>query len=321
MENGKMKKMLALNKIYKMDCLKGLKSLPDNCIQCCVTSPPYWRLRNYGVDGQIGMEGSPEQYVETLVKVFEQVRRVLKPDGTFWLNLGDCYWGSGKGGNNPLYQKEHTEFGKVIRDKSMFGVPVIGKHSEIRPKDLIGLPWMVALALRKQGWWLRQDIIWHKPNPLPESVTDRCTKAHEYIFLLTKSRKYYFDYKAIQTKSKGLTLHDRTSRVSRKRFPHGTVNGIRRGGGPYEMANRRSVWSITTKPFAGAHFATFPPDLPELCIKAGSKTGDIVLDPFMGAGTTALAAKKLGRSFIGFELNPEYIKIANKRLETEESRK
>ena len=304
--------MLQLNKIYKIDCLKGLKRLPDNYVQCCMTSPPYWRLRDYGVKGQLGLEDTPELYVVALVEVFEEVRRVLKPEGTLWLNIGDAYWNSGKGvtGN-----KLHIDFGKP-REKEREGVPTIGKHPELKSKDLIGLPWTVALALRKSGWWLRQDIIWHKPNPMPESVTDRCTKAHEYIFLLSKSRKYYFDYKAIQTKAKGLTLHDRTSRVSRKRFPHGTVNGIRKGGGPYDMANRRSVWSITTKPFAGAHFATFPQELPGLCIQAGSREGDIVLDPFMGAGTTALVAKELGRNYMGFELKPEYIKIARERLST-----
>lgn len=304
--------MLQLNKIYKIDCLKGLKRLPDNCVQCCMTSPPYWRLRDYGVKGQLGLEDTPELYVVALVEVFEEVKRVLKPDGTLWLNMGDCYWGSGK---NNQGSKPIIEFGRP-RIKEREGVATTGKHPQIKPKDLIGLPWMVALALRKNGWWLRQDIIWHKPNPMPESVTDRCTKAHEYIFLFAKSRKYYFDYKAIQTKSKGLTLHDRTSRVSRKRFPHGTVNGIRKGGGPYEMANRRSVWSITTRPFMGAHFATFPQELPELCIKAGSREGDIVLDPFMGAGTTALVAKELGRNYVGFELKPEYIKIARERLST-----
>lgn len=309
-EGKKMRrKMLQLNKIYKIDCLKGLKKLPDNYVQTCVTSPPYWRLRDYGVEGQVGLEETPELYVDSLVKILDEVRRVLKPDGTLWLNIGDCYWGSGKYSING---KSCMEFGKPRRIEK-FGVATTGKHAEIKPKDLIGLPWMVALALRKRGWWLRQDIIWHKPNPMPESVKDRCTRAHEYIFLLSKSRKYYFDHKAIQTKSKGLTLHDRSSRVSRKRYPRGMINGIRKGGGPYEMANRRSVWSITTKPFLGAHFATFPMELPELCIKVGSKVGDIVLDPFMGAGTTALAAKKLGRNFIGFELNGEFISLANQR--------
>lgn len=306
--------MLQQNKIYKRNCLKGLKMLPNSCIQTCVTSPPYWQMRDYGVKGQLGLEDTPELYVEALVEVFDEVRRVLKPDGTLWLNLGDCYWGSGKAGKNPDYQRKHKVFGKATDHITKYGKPVQGKCPGIKPKDLIGLPWMMALALRRQGWWLRQDIIWHKPNPMPESIKDRCTKAHEYIFLLSKSRKYYFDYKAIQTPAKGLTLHDRTARVSRKRYPHGKINGIRKGGGPYEMANRRSVWSITTRPFLDAHFATFPPELSELCIKAGSKAGDTVLDPFMGAGTTALVAKALLRNYIGFELNGEYIKMARERL-------
>lgn len=305
--------MLKLNKIYKIDCLKGLKKLSDESVQCCVSSPPYWRLRDYGVKGQLGLEVSPELYVAALTKVFEEVKRVLKPDGTLWLNLGDVYWGSGKasGKKNP---KIPIEFGKARRDPSCLGSPTTEVHPGLKKKDLVGLPWMMAFSLRKQGWWLRQDIIWHKPATMPESVTDRCTKSHEYIFLLSKNTKYYFDHKAIQTVSKGLTLHDRSARMSRKRFPTKTINGIRKGAGPYEMANRRSVWSITVKPFKGNHFATFPPELPELCIKAGSREGDVILDPFMGAGTTAIVAQNLGRNYIGFELNGEYVKIAKGRL-------
>jgi DNA modification methylase len=307
--------MLKLNKIYKVNCLNGLKKLPDESIQCCVTSPPYWRLRDYGVKGQLGLEATPELYVAALTEVFEEVKRVLKPDGTLWLNLGDVYWGSGKAGGkkNP---KIPIEFGKARRDPSCLGSPTTGTHTELKKKDLVGIPWMMAFSLRKQGWWLRQDIIWHKPATMPESITDRCTKSHEYIFLLSKNAKYYFDHKAIQTVSKGLTLHDRSARISRKRFPTKTINGIRKGAGPYEMANRRSVWSITVKPFKGNHFATFPPELPELCIKAGSRKGDIILDPFMGAGTTAIAAQNLGRNYIGFELNAEYVKMAKMRLKT-----
>lgn len=297
-----------IDSIWNVDCIKGLRKLPTDYVQCCVTSPPYFRLRDYGMDEQLGMEETPEQYVANLVSVFSEVRRVLKPDGTLWLNLGDSYWGSGKVGKKPQRQ-----FGRLV-EKSCLGKPTTGKHSGLKAKDLIGIPWLVAFALRAAGWWLRQDIIWYKPAPMPESITDRCTKAHEYIFLLSKNKKYYFDHKAIQTSTKGKTEHDRTSRVSKKRFPRETINGIRKAGGPYLMANRRSVWPINTKPFSGAHFATFPPELPELCVKAGSKPGDIVLDPFMGAGTTALAARNLGRHYIGLELNPEYIKIAQERL-------
>lgn len=309
--------MIALNRIYNEDCLYGLRKLPDHLVQCCITSPPYWRLRDYGVMGQLGSEDTPEAYVAALVAILEEVRRVLKPDGTLWLNLGDAYWGSGEGGNNPLYQRRHTEFGQIVKDRSRFAKPTTGKHPWIKNKDMIGLPWMVAFALRKQGWYLRQDIIWHKPNPLPESVTDRCVKAHEYLFLLSPSPKYYFDHKAIQTPAKGTTLHERTCRVSVKASGDNMVSAFKKQRGPYDMANRRSVWVMNTRCFKGTHSAVFPPELPELCIKAGSREDDIILDPFMGAGTTALVAARLGRRFIGYELNPEYITIAEKRMSEE----
>lgn len=306
-----------LNIILPGDCLAGLKQLPDNLVQCCITSPPYWSLRDYGMPGQLGAEDTPEEYVSKLVEILAEVKRVLKPDGTLWLNLGDAYWGSGKAGNNPIYQAKHRDFGKLIKDRSRLGKPTTGEHPELKSKDIIGLPWMVAFTLRKQGWYLRQDIIWHKPNPLPESVTDRCVKAHEYLFLLSPSKKYYFDYKAIQTPAKGKTEHDRISRSSHKIFSSSLICGFREERGPYLVANRRSVWSITTKAYKGAHSAVFPPELPELCIRAGSREGDIILDPFMGAGTTAVVAAKLGRKFIGYELNPEYIQIAKQRLTKE----
>lgn len=299
-----------INIIHIGDCLKGLKKIEDNSISCCVTSPPYWRLRDYGMSGQLGLEPTPELYVDALTNIFEEVRRVLKPDGTLWLNLGDVYWRSVKGGKNP---NGHMDFGKV-RKRETLGIPITGSHPEIKPKDLVGLPWMVAFALRKSGWWLRQDIIWHKPAPMPESVTDRCTRAHEYLFLLSKSKQYYFDHVAIKTPAKGKNERDRTARISKKRFPRDSINGIRKAGGPYLTANRRSVWSIQTKPFRGEHYATFPQELPELCIKAGSKEEDTILDPFMGAGTTALAARSLNRNYIGFELNPVYVKMARERL-------
>lgn len=305
--------MLPIDKIIKTDCLKGLRSLPDECIQCVVTSPPYYNLRDYGNPNQIGMEKTPEAYIQKLLEITAEIKRILKPDGTFWLNIGDSYWGSGKAGNNPVYQAKHKAFGKAMA-KAKFGRPSTGKHPEIKPKDLIGIPWLLAFALRKQGWYLRQDIIWYKSNGMPESATDRCTKAHEYIFLLSKNRKYYFDHKAIQLPSAGKTLHDKTSRVSKKGFDSKLVNCMRKPGGPYEMVNRRSVWSITTKSFKGDHPAVFPPEIPELCIKAGSREGDIILDPFMGSGATAMVAKKLGRKFIGFELNASYVKLANERI-------
>jgi site-specific DNA-methyltransferase (cytosine-N4-specific) len=277
---------IELNTIYPGDCLEQLKNLPDELVQCCITSPPYWRLRDYGIDGQLGTEDSPEEYVQALTEIFCEVKRVLRSDGTLWLNLGDAWWGSGKAGKNPAYQARHREFGKPSKNIARFGLPTTGKHPEIKNKDLIGLPWMVAFAFRKQGWYLRQDIIWHKSNGMPESVRDRCTRSHEYIFLLSKSSKYYFDQSAIKI--------------------------LNVSGG---LANRKSVWSIPAASFKG-HSASFPTLIPELCIKAGSAEGDIVLDPFMGSGTTAITATRLGRQYIGIEINPEYIMIAEERLET-----
>lgn len=296
-----------------------------------------------------------------MVHVFSEVKRILKPDGTVWLNIGDAYWGSGKAGSDPLYQAKHTEFGKSSKHKSRFGIPTTGKHPTLKSKDLIGLPWMLAFALRNDGWYLRQDIIWHKPNPMPESVTDRCTKSHEYIFLLTKEPRYYFDQQTIKTTLKDssilrlmqdIELQKRSDRVPEKkkgpmkarvsgRKPrHGIdINGGNQAKGHIPMArdgpgveghsgyfkangeligggvaNKRSVWTIPTKPFKEAHFATYPEELIVDCIKAGSRENDLILDPFMGAGTTALVAALLNRNYIGFELNPEYIKIAIKRL-------
>lgn len=309
---------IELNRIYNADCLESLRKLPDNHVQCCITSPPYWNLRDYGVAGQIGMEKSPEVYVRKLVAVFKEVKRVLKTDGVLFLNLGDAYWGSGKAGSSVKYQTKHKEFGrKGKRHPSCFGRPTNYKSAVYKPKDLIGLPWMVAFALRLSGWYLRQDIIWYKPNPMPESVTDRCTKAHEYIFLFAKNRKYYFNHNLIKTEAKGTTVNDRIGRPSKKALGNPKVNLISGPRGEYKKANRRSVWTVTNRPFKGAHFATFPPEIPKMCILAGSKEGDIILDPFMGAGTTALVAKALGRKYIGFELNADYVKIAEERLENE----
>ena len=295
--------MMEVNKIYNLNCNDGLLLLGNNSIDCCITSPPYWGLRDYGVVGQLGLEKTPEEYVLNLIKVLTEVKRVLKPSGTLWLNLGDSYAGSGKGiGSN------HGK--SVISDENIKKTD--WKNLSFKPKDLIGIPWMVAFALRADGWYLRQDIIWNKPNPMPESMSDRCTKAHEYIFLLTKNRKYYFDNEAIKTPSKDPN-DDRGSRKNRKRFPTTMVNGIRKSG-TYEMANKRSVWTVNTKPYKEAHFATFPEDLIIDCIKAGCPENGIVLDPFMGAGTTAVVAKKLNRNFIGFELNNQYVEISEKRL-------
>jgi DNA modification methylase len=302
-------------------------------VQTCVTSPPYYGLRDYGVDGQIGLEETPEAYVAKLVAVFREVRRALKDDGTLWLNLGDSYWGGkGKSGYElPDEAEERRANGETFQTGHnipgyMDMRPTDGKHPVIKPKDLIGIPWMVAFALRADGWWLRSDIIWAKPNPMPESVTDRPTKSHEYIFLLTKSARYYYDAEAIMEDSV-----DEESYTGRRYRGPKTIflqNGYAPGmsaqtfdkGGPeitgkvYGKRNKRDVWTVTTKPYREAHFATFPPDLIEPCILAGSRPGDTVLDPFNGSGTTGEVAIKHHRNYIGCELNPEYIELTNRRL-------
>lgn len=330
--------MLEINKIYQGDVLNVLKTFPDESIHCCVTSPPYWRLRDYGIEGQIGLESTPEEYVEKMVEIFREVKRVLRKDGTLWLNLGDTYAGSGKAGNNPEYQKRHIQFGK-IEIKERMGKPTPSKKIGLKPKDLVGIPWRVAFALQADGWYLRQDIIWHKPNPMPESVKDRCTKAHEYIFLLSKSQHYYYDLEAIKEPCK--TNENRPFGVVREReygynSKHLKARGykVKQGSTEYPLQhrgkdiesnstrNKRSVWTVATKPFKEAHFAVFPPALIEPCILAGCPAGGVVLDPFMGSGTTAIVALKHNRNYIGIELNPEYIKIAEKRiseLETQET--
>lgn len=288
--------------------------LDDNSIDCCITSPPYYGLRDYGVDNQIGLEESPEEYVKQLVNVFREVKRVLKPEGTLWLNLGDSYAGSGKG----QWEQGKGQKETYIPTKDSPQCSIQKTPGDLKPKDLVGIPWMVAFALRADGWYLRQDIIWHKPNPMPESVTDRCTKSHEYIFLLSKSERYFYDHEAIKED----TVYPVGSRPDKKKgdfkgkyhahedFKHisDSFRAIR------DKRNKRSVWTITTKPFRGAHFATFPEKLIEPCILAGCPEGGIVLDPFIGAGTTAVVAWKNNRNYLGFELNPEYVKIATKRL-------
>jgi DNA modification methylase len=327
-----------MKNILQGNVLDRIKDIEEKSVQCVVTSPPYWGLRDYGTakweqgdeecdhvekkpfggsstlrdmslettkkevegksiqykskckkcgairkDSQLGLEETPEEFIENMVKVFRGVKKVLKDDGTLWLNLGDSYVGGGRGWDSckdNTIQKAHINAGVK------YGKPT-GKIKGFKPKDLVGIPWRVAIALQQDGWYLRQDIIWHKPNPMPESVKDRCTKAHEYIFLLSKSPKYYYDSDAIRDKPN-----------------YGEEIG----------ANKRSVWSINVKAYKEAHFATFPEKLPELCIKAGSKKGDIVLDPFFGSGTTGWVAQRLGREWLGIELNPEFIKIAEKRF-------
>lgn len=274
------------------DCRDALRSLDAESIQTCVTSPPYFGLRDYGHGSQIGLEPTPAEFVDALVQVFREVRRVLRDDGTLWLNLGDSY-AADRGGTHQPAETLAGGTGGVAQDGARVNrgradgynptrnAPAIG----LKHKDLIGIPWRVAFALQADGWYLRQDLIWHKPNPMPESVQDRCTKAHEYLFLLSKSERYRFDGAAIAEPS---------------------VGGATR--------NRRSVWTVPTAPFKGAHFATFPTALVEPCILAGSGVSDTVLDPFCGAGTTGLVASRLGRAFVGVEINPEYAEIARERI-------
>ena len=288
------------------DCRESLKTLPDASVQCCVTSPPYWGLRDYGHPDQIGNEPTPEEYVESLLAVFREVRRVLRDDGSLWLNLGDSY--SSNGGSRPNGSSD----GQLGRGTP----PIAGSRKAVRkPKDLIGVPWLVAFALQSDGWWLRQDIIWAKPNPMPESVTDRCTKSHEYVFLMSKSERYFYDAEAIKEPATnrpcGNTRPTKAARTGEEL--HRTTANLHNIEAK-QNRNRRSVWSISTKPYAGAHFATMPPQLAEICVLAGSKPGDTILDPFGGAGTTAAVAIKHGRSAMIVELNPGYVELIPGRV-------
>ena len=310
------------NEILQGDVLARLKDIPDGYIQMVCTSPPYWALRDYGEDGQFGLEPTPEAYVEKLVEIGQELKRVLRDDGTFWLNLGDTYWGGGWRGaelnkHSGKLQKGHS--GSHCGDNISMGK---GTHSLIKPKDMVGIPWRSAFGLQSDGWYLRQDIIWNKPNPMPESVTDRCTKAHEYIFLLSKSKNYYFDSDAIKQPYKEGTRPGSQFGGKKGNSELGMKTKLQKTEqGYFEMkdgANMKSVWNIPVRPFKGAHFATFPEKLPELCIKAGSKEGDIILDPFFGSGTTGWVAQRLGRKWLGIELNPDYVKIAEERFIQEE---
>ena len=311
-------------KIWLGDAVDCLESMPAAIAQTCVTSPPYWGLRDYGADGQIGLEDSPDAYVARIVEVFRSVRRVLRDDGTLWLNLGDSY-AADRGGT---YQPAETLAGgtsgrmsdgsKTNRGRGEGYQPSRNARSYgLKHKDLVGIPWRVAFALQADGWYLRSDIIWHKPNPMPESITDRPTKSHEYVFLLSKSPRYYYDADAIAEQSAGLgetKIRFGGSKYGDSDDPkHAT-----KSGNTYTDSgtrNARSVWTIATKPYAEAHFATFPTELPERCIKAGSRPGDTVLDPFMGSGTTAWVARHHGRQAIGCEINPDYLNIASGRLQ------
>ena len=289
------------------DCRETLPQFTTKA-RMCVTSPPYYGLRDYGgEDSQIGMEQSPEDYVQELVKTFRLVRDVLTDDGTLWLNIGDSYYNYRSDGNYPQQTVSKT------RQDLPTKTPVRGNKLEgLKSKDLIGIPWMLAFALRADGWYLRQDIIWHKPNPMPESVRDRCTKAHEYIFLLSKSKNYYYDNEAIKEPAKDWGTRDRSNGKY-----HNPGTGLSPHSGltkSYDKRNKRSVWTVNKKPYKGAHFATYPRELIVPCILAGSQKGDIILDPFMGSGTTAMTAKELGRNYIGCELHEDYGNLIQSRL-------
>jgi len=304
-----------MNKIEFGDCRETMRRWKDQGIkaQTCVTSPPYFGLRDYGHDGQLGLEETPEEYIKAMVEVFRCVWDVLEDDGTLWLNIGDSYCNSnGFARASPEYQREGRN-NMPANDRKLDKLHEAG----LKTKDLIGIPWMLAFALRADGWYLRQDIIWHKPNPMPESVQDRCTKAHEYIFLLSKSQKYYYDHEAI----KEAAIHEgrivKASGTDAKNGAKGEFGTTAAGFTTHDTLvtdrNKRSVWTVTTKPYAGAHFAVFPSDLIEPCILAGAPVGGIVLDPFMGSGTTAQVAQNLGRQYIGCELNPAYMELQNIR--------
>lgn len=312
-----------VNKIICGDALEVLKQMPDEFVDCIVTSPPYWGLRDYGVEGQIGLEETPEEYVDRLVKVFREARRVLKKEGTLWLNLGDTYMSHRANSKNVgSFQGRQIHNNIDYCDSIVIGKKVSPKAIGLKDKDLVGIPWMVAFALRADGWYLRQDIIWAKRNSLPESVKDRCTKSHEYIFLMSKSPRYYFDSEAIkEPKAESSFIRVKYPRFSPN--SKGSTGKYAVVGSDYSDTeknsinrNKRSVWWVSTKPFKDAHFAVFPEDLVEPMILAGCPEGGIVLDPFMGSGTTAVVAKRLGRKYIGIELNPKYIEIAEKRIKS-----
>lgn len=305
-----------MSKIICGDAAEALKSLPPESVNMCVTSPPYYGLRDYGESGQIGIEQTPDEYIARLVKVFDEVYRVLKKDGTLWLNIGDSYAGSGKG---PMTLAKGGKNESVFdMQNRVYEVPK--KWSGIKPKDLIGIPWLLAFALRERGWYLRSDIIWYKKNCLPESAKDRPTKTYEHIFLLAKSRQYYFDYRAIQEPIK---------EVSRERYKRGRsanskyvgqqgITRVREDFSDFDQQFRRKrdVWEVSTNTYKmDEHFAMFPERLIEPCILAGSAVGGVVLDPFFGSGTTGAVAKRFGREYIGIDLNARYLEKAKERID------
>jgi len=295
-----------------------LKQLSDASVQMVVTSPPYWGLRDYGNDNQLGLESNPDDFIENLCKVFDEVWRVLKDDGTIWVNLGDSYAGSGKGSPGNFGKHSASGTARHLEHRHSGIIP-----DGLKPKDLVGIPWRFAFAMQKRGWYLRQDIIWAKPNPMPESVTDRCTKSHEYIFLMSKNAKYYYDHEAIKEESSGDSGFAKQRAMGMSNFAKTKddrfIKDARSGNGYGDyvdngLRNKRSVWTVNTRPYKDAHFATYPPELITPCILAGSAEGDIVLDPFSGSGTTGEVALLHNRNYIGLELNPEYAKLSEKRL-------
>jgi DNA modification methylase len=303
-----------MNIIEFGDCRETMRRWREQGIkaQTCVTSPPYYGLRDYGHDGQIGLEETPEEYIAAMVDVFRCVWDVLADDGTLWLNIGDSYYNYRPGKGQALVKQSVAN---SDQDLPQTCARRGNKLEGLKEKDLIGIPWMLAFALRADGWYLRQDIIWHKPNPMPESVQDRCTKAHEYIFLLSKSHKYHYDHEAIKEEaiSAGIIGGSFQGRQGGAEY-HTQSGGVGSEAKEYLNKNKRSVWTIPVKPYEGAHFAVFPQDLIEPCILAGAPIGGIVLDPFMGSGTTAQVAQHLGRQYLGCELNPEYKPLQEKRL-------
>ena len=331
--------MIELDKIYQGDSLATMKTWPDAFVQTCVTSPPYFGLRDYGHEGQVGQERTPEAFVSKLVEIFSEVKRILRPDGTLWLNLGDSYnnYAGNRGAGNGISKNTHQAMQQKPRG---YGLSV----KNLKNKDLIGIPWMTAFALRSDGWYLRDEIIWAKPNPMPSSIKDRCTRAHEHIFMFSRSPRYHYDHKAIRTPLKATSIAQNLDAQAGSNRPESKANGAMKavcfGGtkksgegaesytgrtktgntwdpGTDPGATKRSVWTVTTRPFKGAHFATFPADLIEPCVLAGAPRGSIVLDPFMGAGTTGMVAARHGRRYLGCELNPAYVKMADDRITAE----
>lgn len=301
--------------LYQGDVLEELKKLPDESVNMCVTSPPYWNLRDYGIEGQIGLEKTPEEYIDKLVEVFREVYRVLKKDGILWLNMGDSYWGSGCGpkGNIgcPNNQRVNNSKGRKYP-----------KGSKYKSGDLVGIPWMLSFALRDDGWYLRQDIIWAKKSCMPESVKNRCTKSHEYIFLLSKNKKYYYNYEAISEPLSPLTIKRYQTGWNgdeSRNYPNNKQNNLSKYLGHEKVKkatkrNKRDVWWVATKPLKLAHFSTFPPALIEPTILAGCPEGGMVLDPFIGSGTTAIVAESLNRRWVGIELSEKYCEIVKNRV-------